>query len=276
MNNNEIYKLINIANVVKVGTSCTRSFFRGHPKTYNNLIPRIFRSFYGSEHYIKLRPDYELSIIEEFKQVAPALYPNIPGKDDYLEWLVLMQHHGVPTRLLDWTRSILIALYFAVKDFPEVDGEIWLLYPDALNKKSNIPGMPINNNPYLKYLAEETYYGKGRSSDLVDRLKLSNVTKYPIAFFPTLNFIRMVVQSSVFTIHSFPEKGNHIEDILKNERHLFRYIIPAKFKQYLLQDLKALEIKNYRIFHNLDSLAKDVISESNIVAYTPPEPPKFK
>lgn len=57
-----------------------------------------------------------------------------------------MQHHGTPTRLLDWTENVLIALYFAVKDSPEVDGEIWTLYPLRLNSKYGFWGMPTSKN----------------------------------------------------------------------------------------------------------------------------------
>ena len=76
-----------------------------------------------NQFYREARPDYEYAVVEEFKLVTPSLYSNIPGKEDDLEWLALMQYYGVPTRLLDWTESILIALYFAVKDYPKMKME---------------------------------------------------------------------------------------------------------------------------------------------------------
>lgn len=277
MNNNTICKITKIKQVIEIGTKITDSWFRGHPKTYNNLTPRIFRGIYRDENYLKIRPDCEISAIERFKQVAPSLYSNVPGIDNDLEWLILMQHHGAPTRLLDWTENILIALYFAVKDFPEYDGEMWALYPLALNNIYGFWGMPLLNNAFLQYLTKEISYRKDEKSELTKSLEIKNgIPKYPLAFSPTLNFLRMVVQSSVFTIHPVPEKGNQIQDLLEGKKNILaRYIIPAENKKKLLENLNSLEIKHFRIFPDLDSLSKDIISELKYVGYTPPEPPVF-
>jgi len=276
MQNDVVIKITKIEEVVTIGTVLERHWFRGHPKIYKYLDPRIFRDVYKDELYQKVRPDFEFAVIEEFKLVAPSLYSNIPGKKEDLEWLILMQHHGVPTRLLDWTESILIALYFAVKDFPNEDGEIWTLYPLALNKEgSGFWGMPSQKNAFLQYLTNEVNYRKDKKLGFAKKLDLTDIPKYPLAFYPFLNFIRMVVQSSTFTIHPFPKNGNRIEDILKNEKYLFRYVIPAKYKKILLQNLNSLGIKNYKIFPDLDHFAQDIISETKILAYSPPEPPKF-
>ena len=274
-NNNKICKITQIKHVIKIGTVLNVSWFRGHPKTYDNLIPRIFRGIYTNESYLKYKPYYEIEAIGRFKQVAPSLYSNVPRREDDLEWLILMQHHGAPTRLLDWTKNILIALYFAVKDFPEDDGEIWALRPDALNELCNIPGMPILKNPFLQYLVKEAHYEEDNKLVFAKSLKLNDIPKYPLAFYPTLNFLRMLVQSSAFTIHPVPEKGNQIQDLLKEKIDLVRYIIPSKFKTILLADLNSLEIKHYRLFPNLDSLSQNIISELKYVAYIPQEPPKF-
>ena len=63
--------------------------------------------------------------------------------------------------------------------------------------------------------------------------------------------------------------------LIGEKKFLVRYIIPAENKAFLLDNLNSLEIKHFRLFPDLDSLSKDIISELKYVGYTPPEPPVF-
>ncbi len=84
------------------------------------------------------KPPSEMSLIKRFKQNADLLL-NKQIKEN-IDWLFLMQHYGVPTRLLDWSESPLVAIYFAVisKKNMNKDGALWLLLPNELNKNANI------------------------------------------------------------------------------------------------------------------------------------------
>lgn len=53
--------------------------------------------------------------MREFRRRAHHYLSDLPRRDEDLEWLALMQHHGVPTRLLDWTRSSQVAAFFAAQ-----------------------------------------------------------------------------------------------------------------------------------------------------------------
>ena len=86
--------------------------FRGEPNVKDTpLLPKLYREKAdGSNHD-------ENFLIQEFRRMAPAIGNNLtPIRDETDTWLFLMQHVGLPTRLLDWTEGALIALYFALQN----------------------------------------------------------------------------------------------------------------------------------------------------------------
>jgi hypothetical protein len=65
------------------------------------------------------RRNVEIGLLFRFQQQAHQFIPHTPPVDDKASWLALMQHYGAPTRLLDWTSSPYVALYFAVEEEPQ-------------------------------------------------------------------------------------------------------------------------------------------------------------
>ncbi|MDD5216238.1 MAG: FRG domain-containing protein, partial [Methylococcales bacterium] len=87
-------------------------WFRGQANYEHKLIPALFREQYD-----------EARMYEEFIRRFPEHSNN---HRDIFEWLTLMQHYGLPTRLLDWTTNLLVALFFCCNDEKDKDGAIFL------------------------------------------------------------------------------------------------------------------------------------------------------
>lgn len=84
--------------------------FRGEDSDLYRLLPRIGR--FNRQELFNKPLETERVVIEEFKRRSYPFLDRIP-EDDW-NWLAVAQHHGLPTRLLDWTENPLIAAYFAV------------------------------------------------------------------------------------------------------------------------------------------------------------------
>jgi hypothetical protein len=89
--------------------------FRGEPRVGYTLRPKAgrFGTEPGSARKIPHDVTHEKKALDLFKRQARPYLAHTPSTD--AEWLAIGQHHGMATRLLDWTESLLVAAYFAVE-----------------------------------------------------------------------------------------------------------------------------------------------------------------
>jgi len=156
------------------------AWFRGQSKCRYKLKASLFRERFDTlDQYIKQEQMY----YNYFKNMG-YLYHN------EIDWklLFLMRHHGVHTRLLDWTESFAVALFFAYHTWNKEDDMcIWMLNPLELNKKS------LDNKMFFS-IEEDNYCKRLYKRDAMDFLPNS------IAIHPIRNSVCLVAQQGVFTV----------------------------------------------------------------------------
>ena len=202
-------------------------WFRGHSHHQFGLLPTVFREGNNTKEFYQDEP----SIVRLFKLTRPE---NAQNHHTTFEWLSLMQHYSSPTRLLDWTESILVGLYFATsqKDHDVYDGTLWILNAARLNKLASLTGtlegvaspsrfdvairaeMSLSNdiqqllsNPFLKACSlADGPCNESELRKLEEELKTPNSEQrkklsYPIAVYPRRLSRRLNIQSGVFTLY---------------------------------------------------------------------------
>lgn len=211
---------------------------RGHARADWDLLPAVHRP--------NRRQD-ERNVALTFQMMAKVRYPNSPSNDDYAGWLFLMQHDGLPTRLLDGTESPLIALYFAVEKSEEdgQDGAVWALHPGRLNN-------------------QQVRYGKIPSPDMKDLAAafgavfrdVDHPLQAIVCLRPYHTDLRHLVQQSVTTTHGSDTPINRLP--CNGKEFLARITLTGDAKQCFRAVLDVFNVRRADLFPDLDNLAKHV------------------
>lgn len=200
------------------------SIFRGQGNASWALIPSLGRhlSFYTS--FKKGKSDLlmeERFALEVFEKDAVAYLPG--SKIDAWELIALAQHHGLSTRLLDWTHNPMVALFFAVCDDNKVDGAFFAIQPGVVldvMDSGHINGHPLDVNSNLQYVSPRIAP-------------------------------RIAAQDSVFTIHSDPTEEFDAATMVK-------VVIPSSQKEHFRFRLQRFGMTRRLIFPGLDGVARSI------------------
>jgi hypothetical protein len=183
----------------------------------HHLIPKVGRYTKFSSLLLPKLISQERFILKRFRREGCSM-TNIPHASLW-EWLSLGQHHGLPTRLLDWTRNPLVALLFAVKDEHKGDSAV---FADKIEKTYDPDKIP-------------------------DPFTITSVGK----FIPFHVSPRITSQAGLFTVHPDPR-------VEHTSKHLLKLIIPSSKRKEFKKVLFRFGVHNASLFPDLDGLARHI------------------
>jgi len=219
-------------------------WFRGHGDIEWTLTPSAMRPPYSNVNEHRFRHDFML-------RAQPFLHEATqPPKDDW-DWYFLMQHYGVPTRLLDWTVSALVALYFAIEDNPSADGCVWVLNPRQINITLTNTGTEMDFIPIYSDKSVTGYLPK-----LWDEKEEHLIKDGIIAIDPPLNSHRLAAQRGKFTVHGCDTKP--LESYEELTSALVIVEIPKSNKGRIARQLLSSGIAHSILFPGLEGLGTEI------------------
>jgi hypothetical protein len=194
--------------------------FRGHSDIAYKLVPSVGRI---SRPALSARLKLERTLFDVFQREACGMLA--PQLTNDWEWLSIAQHHGLPTRLLDWTHNPLVALYFAVQANPNKDGQLL-----AIRGLIKLPQALPSGSPF----------------DI----------ETPVKYYPHVVSPRMRCQEGLFVVCAQPETP--LDETLPEGWRIDDFRIPAERKPFVRYELFRMGIHASALFPDLDGLASRI------------------
>lgn len=218
-------------------------YFRGQADKAWSLQPSILRLLKDSNISRNVANKIENDAICQFYSKVHLFMPHYKpnDKNDFIDRLSLMQHNSCPTRLLDWTLSPYVALYFAVSQNFDSDGSVWT-FP----------------TPVLRGGQKDKYGDKNINEIKTD----DNEPAYLFFLNNERHSERSAIQQSVFTMCNDITK-DHLDVMLdicegQSSKYITKIIIPSTAKKEIFSQLQTMNISANSLFPGLDGLGKSI------------------
>lgn len=197
------------------------------------LLPKIARIAKDQAISYERLAGVERQMLERLRRESVPFLSGIQPETDW-DWLSVARHQGLPTRLLDWSASALVGLWFAVAEDPPAKrgaGVLWVLEVEPANEKT----------PSSK----EDVFGLRRT----------------YVFQPFHIDRRIVAQSSWFSVHMYAERSARFIPLDQNDKYkrfLRRYEVPRSAFEPLRKELRVMGVTQATVFPDLSGLCAEI------------------
>ena len=250
-----------LAQLEEIGDQWGRVWYRGVRNAEFKPVPGLIWRKLTDE-------DVEASLVHHFL----VHYKAVSGSLTCEQWelYALMQHHGLPTRLLDWTRSPLMAMYFALEKYSSSKNEagVWVMDPRQLNQLSvgedEVYCPSELRSKALSLGKEKTLNLDAYLPGALDPSDADEYPKHPLAIETPLSSPRIRAQQGCFTIHG--SSHTPLDELFlggKFKTPHFRLIkIPdLDARDRLVKSLYGMGITEDVVYQDLDSLSRRILRE---------------
>ncbi|USX28561.1 FRG domain-containing protein [Oxalobacteraceae bacterium OTU3CINTB1] len=224
--------------------------FRGQANANWPLYSSLSRYLMLHSVHADAWPKQELRILRIFKRKAHLLLPSLPKANDSFEWLALMQHHGAPTRLLDFSWSPFVAAFFALENASD-NAAVWATFPPGLNSRPNRtlrPSQAITGDdigPWVEGAYEEHF--------------VPNQVRIAVIGEPHNMNQRLLAQGGTFIM---PGLLNEPVEAIVPPDSIVKFVLDTKkMRREAMLDLYRMNISNATLFPGLDGLARSLAFE---------------
>lgn len=250
-------------------------YYRGVSSARHQLLTSLDRVLQDRE--VSRRQWREQYFVEHFMKVAHNHLPPTSLPKTAFEWLSVMQHYGIPTRLLDVTRSPFVALYFAVRNWSaNVDGALWAFNPThfhevalyRLGKRAfphKISRFSIFHLPEFisdKYFREAFLSGKYPIVTILEPAKTDLRLSSQQGAFMIAGSIAEDLEASIAAVatdesHMDHRKAEMLRRCAKNWS-VVKLVIPQALKRKLFQELRRMNVHAGTLFPDLEGAARSI------------------
>ncbi|MDX1995365.1 MAG: FRG domain-containing protein [bacterium] len=222
----------------------------------------VFRGVVDADHALKnglLRLEHdddetrflEKSILKSFMKYA---HQQGTHESSHWTWVSLAQHHGLPTRLLDWTWSPYVALHFAVGTIPDAraDGAVWQVDAQAVHEQ--LPEELRGQLGSFLMFTAEILNEMAPNFETFDEMASNMGRSFALFFEPPSLDERIVNQYAIFSVLS--DAARRFDDWFTEHGLTYtKFIIPGRLKWEFRDRLDLLNITERVLFPGLDGLS---------------------